>query len=161
MWIASEPDVVETSNLNNGIQDGSYSTEDYILTTKTFDGAEMVRVNISYGLSPGAFIALVEGSWGGIYNDGEPSGYYELIDTWDEQTALNESKSYTFLGDTITLEFQAETDPDNGNDYGVYATFYPIYSSEQPGTEGTIIHSYVASYGSYSTTTTWTSTCLS
>ena len=159
MYIATNPEVVETSNLTNGVQSGSYAYDEHVLQTKTFNGASKVRVVVNYGLSDEAGITVAEGAWGG-WDEGDPPGKHYDIFTWELNGNTTGIETYTVDGDAATIEMRAfnvpNSDHDYANyDYGVYARFYPIYTTEQSGTEETSICSYTAQTGAYAQTTTW------
>ncbi|MBQ6414464.1 hypothetical protein IJI28_02495, partial [Candidatus Saccharibacteria bacterium] len=155
MYIATTPEVVETSNLTNGVKNVSYTSDDHVLQTKTFSGASKVKVVVDYGLTNEASITVVGGTWGG-WNDGAPIGTCYSIDTRNEGGNTTGTRTYIINSDTVTIELWTYNEAISGYDYGMYAKFYPIYTTEQSGTEESEEY-YNANVdtGTYATTTNW------
>ncbi|MBR3353495.1 hypothetical protein IKG49_02795 [Candidatus Saccharibacteria bacterium] len=151
-YIAIVPEIVETSNLTNGIQDGSYTDSELIFQTKTFTGANKIKVVVDYAVTADtAGIGIIEGTWNGDWNN-PPETYYKI------QPFNNESSTeeYILNGDTATIYINSYRAAQSGYDYGFYTRLYPIYAAEH---ENTGIMSttcgLIAQNGTYAQTTTW------
>ena len=155
-YIGTTPTVVETSNLTDGVQDGAYGSNESILQPVSFTGADKVKVVVRYGFSD-AFGVIIEGEWDG---NSQPGNYVYVGGGDPEEnpeTFIKGVYEYTFDSDAVTLFMQSSDDAEPGYDYGMYALVYPIYSTEQPGTEENLIceiNSNPAS-GTYATATPW------
>ena len=158
MYIAAIPTVVETSNLTNGNQSGSYASDEHVLETKSFTGASKLKLVVDYGLTDEAGITVAEGAWGGWDDDDVPTGTYYSINTWDEGDNIAGSKTYIINNDTVTIEMNAYNAPQGNTnyDYGMYARIYPIYITEQSGTEPSVEFATLSvDKGTYVQTTDW------
>ncbi len=150
MYIATTPLIAKTSNLDNeGNQSGSYPTGT-TLTPITATGADKMKVVIRYGLSSGTFFPVIEGEYNG---QGEPASSYEVLQSPAAGTA-----TYTFNGDVVTFYMMVNSAPTatDGQDYGYFAEVYPVYTTEQAGTEASDEFAAIAAdTGTYATTTDW------
>ena len=141
MYVGTTPaETVGTSNLVDGEYDGTpYSEDEFIHETYTLDGADMVRVVVDYGLTGDTgSITIAEGEWEGwAYED--PEGMYYEIWPVDEETDspvdVVGTRTFDIEGDTVTFEISIWGEPIEDYDYGAYAKFYPLYYTEQSGTE--------------------------
>ncbi len=152
-----EPDVIKSSNLaNDGTKIRSYSSDDSVVDTKTFSGADKVLVVVDYGLNVYDNITVVKGQWGGYDVDGEPTNKnYRIHYSIDEMYELvSDTKTYTIDGDSVSIEFRSWGDGTEGYDYGMYARLYPLYYGEREGAElsQACFVNYVAADGAYSQT---------
>ena len=149
MYIAANPLIAKTSNIDNeGNQSGSYPTGT-TLTPITATGADKMKVVIRYGLSSDTFFPVIEGEYSG---QGEPARYEML------QGPATGTATYTFNGDAVTFFMMANSAPTatDGQDYGYFAEVYPVYITEQSGTEASDeFASIAADTGTYATTTDW------
>ena len=153
MYIATTPTVVETSNLTNGVQSGSYADDEHVLETKSFAGASKVKVVLDYGLTHQADITVVEGAWGGR-DDGSPAGNYYYYYT--DGGNITGSETFVMNGNTVTVEMYGYNTAVSGYDYGMYARLYPIYTTEQTGTESSSEFVTISTdTGTYAQTTDW------
>lgn len=153
MYQGTTPTVVKTSNIaSDGTQNGAYTDSEEVLQPVSFAGASKVKVVIDYGITADTMgVEIVEGDWDGNW-DNLPSNYYEIYSSDDNLTGTN---TYTINGDTVTLYTMSFGTPESDYDYGMYARVYPIYATEQSGTEEISVCSYGAINGTYTTTTTW------
>lgn len=154
MYIATTPVVVETSNLTNGVQNGGYTDSESVLLNRTFTGASKVKVVVDYSITfDTATLVAIGDTWDGnwINYDYDEWGN-DFIDSYD---SISGTKTYIFNSDTVTVYIESLGVPESGYDYGFYARVYPIYTTEQSGTEETSICSLVTQMGTYAQTTTW------
>ena len=162
MYVGTTPEILETSNLTNGVYDGTpYSDGEIVYDVVTLDGADKVKVVIDYGLTGDTGnITIAEGEWGG-WDDDDPEGYYYEINSWggpdDEPLDITGTKTFYFDGDTVSLEMDSWGEPIDNYDYGMYARFYPLYDTEQSGTEETLVCSLSSTplSGAYVEPNTW------
>lgn len=133
MHITTTPEIVETSNLTNGVQDGGYSDHEYLLETKTFNDAIKIKVEVDYNVTGNsARMIAFDGEWDGDW------GYWN--DTWESygwiENGQNASgtKTYIIEGDTATIYAESWDTPESGYDYGFYAKVYPIYADAHEDT---------------------------
>ncbi len=155
MYMSTTPEVVETSNLTNGVQSGSYSNSENVLYSNTFNGASKVRVVVDYGITGNtAELLAIDDVW-----DGDWDNYNE---DWNDNWIYNDSditgtKTYTFDGDTVTIFSDSWDNPVSDYNYGFYARVYPIYATEQTGTEEASICEISSTpvSGAYAETTIW------
>ena len=147
-YIATTSEVIETSNLADGVQNGSYANGEEITETKTFDGASKVKVEISYGISSDTILAVVPDTLQNATS--ENTDYISM-----GESNLSGAFTKTYDGNTVSVGFVAEAAPTSGEgyDYGMYAKFYPIYDTEQPNTVENSRCRYIADNGTYTDTT--------
>ena len=145
MYIAANPTIIKTSNLNNdGTQNGPYADGEEIDELLSFPGASRIKVIIDYNTTRNtAGIEIYEGDW----DTKVVSYYYSYTDL------VGEKVTYLFDIDEITIAFYGYGIPNSEHDYGLYAKVYPIYTTEQANTEP-YCH-YVEGMGDYAETTTW------
>ena len=162
MYMRTVPEVLETSNLENGVYDGTpYSDEELVYDTFSFNGADKIKVVVDYGLTGNTgSITIAEGEWEGWAVE-SPEGLYHQIISWDEDTDddinLTGTKTFYIDGDTVTIEMDSWGEPIDDYDYGMYARVYPLYETEQSGTEETLVCglSDTPLIGAYQETATW------
>ncbi len=153
MYIATTPLISKTDNISNdGTQNGSYPVTSGAPTPVpiTATGANKMKVVIRYGFSQNTMMAVIEGAYDG---NGAPAGSYEML-----QGPATGTATYTFDGDTVTFYMMAQSAPTttDGQDYGYFAQVYPIYATEQEGTEPSDEFASVSTdTGTYATTTDW------
>ena len=133
-YVGTTPTIVKSPNVSD---DGSlirnYNNEN-VFQTVSFNGATKIRVVLDFGIVHNTGIYIVEGDeWGGISEDGLPSGDYYGVSGWDNMSDgiqwYNGTRTFVLDGDAVTLELNGQ----DGGNYGMYARVYPIYSSEQAG----------------------------
>ena len=152
MYIATTPLISKTDNISNdGTQNGSYSATSGEPTPVpiTATGADKMKVVLRYGFSEGTMMAVIEGNWDG----GSEPNKYEMLEGPSTGT-----ETYFFNSDTVTFYMMAESAPTatDGQDYGYFAQVYPIYATEQEGTDSSDeFISLTADTGTYATTTDW------
>ena len=152
MYIATTPLISKTDNISNdGTQNGSYPATSGEPTPVpiTATGANKMKVVIRYGFSQETMMAVIEGNWDG---DSEP-GNYEMLEGPSTGT-----ETYIFNSDTVTFYMMAESAPTatDGQDYGYFAQVYPIYATEQQGTEASDeFATLTTDTSTYATTTDW------
>ena len=150
MYIATTPEIVKSSNVaSDGTKNTAYAAGINELIPFTAAGADKLKVVISFGISEGAGLAISRGNWDGM---SEP----DLIIAEDEN--LVGLDTFIFDGDTITFDL-ADFNGDGpiaGYDYGFWAQVYPIYATEQSGTEASDeFATFTTDTGTYATTTDW------
>ena len=151
MYMGTVPEVVETSNLTNGIPNGSYTDHEDVLQSITLPNADKVKVVVDYGITANTmYVMMAEDIWDGDW-DNMPDTYDEIYDNLNN---ISGTESYIFNGDTVTIDMISFNAPEVGYDYGVYARFYPIYATEESDTEEIPVCSYTATGGAYTQTTT-------
>jgi uncharacterized protein (TIGR02145 family) len=94
-------------------------------------------------------MAVIEGNWDG---SSEPNKYEML------QGPSTGTETYIFDGDAVTFCMMANSAPTatDGQDYGYFAQVYPIYATEQEGTEASDeFAGLTTDTGTYATTTDW------
>ena len=152
VYIATTPEILKSSNIgDDGVQNGSYTDSEDNTRTFTFAGASKVKVVLTYNISAGgAEILMNEGTWS--WDDGIP-----VVDLYSDNDNLSgKDEVYVFNGDSVTIQMGSWSVPVSGHDYGMYARVYPIYVTEQEGTESADeIISLTADTGTYATTTDW------
>ncbi|MBR2994442.1 hypothetical protein IKF32_00790 [Candidatus Saccharibacteria bacterium] len=152
MYIATTPQIVKSSNVNSdGMQNGAYTNNEAVLTPITVIGASKMKIEMQYGISSGTLVGVTQGEWNG--DSSALPGDHEVI---TEQSSGN--ATFVFEGDTVTVGIMntSGTSPTEGYDYGFYARVYPIYATEQEGTEPSDeFASLTTDTGTYATTTDW------
>ena len=153
MYIAVTPQIVKSSNVDiDGNQNGAYGANELTFTPITATGASKMKVVLRYGISNGTLVGAAQGVWNGDFASLPEN--YEIITNESDGEA-----TYVFEGDTVTVGIlnEAGESPSSGHDYGLYAKIYPIYTTEQPGTEMSDEYStsLIATSGTYAETTTW------
>ena len=150
IYIATTPLIAKSDNVaNDGTQNASYATGE-TLTPITATGASKMKVVVHYGLSTDTYLPIIEGE----YTDTsvQPDNYETL------QGPATGEATYVFDGDAVTfymIAYSAPTSTD-GQDYGYYAEVYPIYDTEQTGTEEVIDSiTFSTENGTYAQTTDW------
>ena len=150
IYIATTPLIAKSDNVaNDGTQNASYATGE-TLTPITATGASKMKVVVHYGLSTDTYLPIIEGE----YTDTsvQPDNYETL------QGPATGEATYVFDGDAVTfymIAYSAPTSTD-GQDYGYYAEVYPIYDTEQTGTEEVIDSiTFSTETGTYAQTTDW------
>ena len=151
MYIATTPEIVKSSNVNNdGTKNSAYTSDVNELTPITITGATKLKVVIDYAVSNGTGLAIATGNWDGS------SMPDEIIVNGDMNASGTDT--YIFNGDTITFNLAnwGEQTPVADYDYGFYARVYPVYDTEESGTEVTDeFANLTVDTGSYATTTDW------
>ncbi len=149
MYIATTPLIAKTANVgDDGTQNGSYTTGN-TLTPIAATGASKMKVVIRYGLSSGTSLDIIEGN----YDGSGTRGYSEWLPTSSTGEA-----TYVFNGDAVTFDMHAYIAPTSadGQDYGYYAEVYPIYATEQTGSEPSAEYTIMLpEEGTYVQTTGW------
>ena len=149
MYIATTPLIAKSANVgDDGTQNGSYATGDTLIPIIA-TGASKMKVVIRYGLSGSTVLPVIEGDYDG---QGAPD-HYEMIEGPATGTA-----TYIFDSDTVTFYMVAYSAPTStdGQDYGYYAEVYPVYTTEQIGTEPSTEFAIGAvEEGTYAQTTDW------
>ena len=153
MYIATTPLIAKSPNVaDDGTKNTAYASDVNVLTPITATGASKMKVVVQYGVSADTGLLVVPEYWNG---DGYPSTY-EMISN-GSNNAFN-TATYIFDGDSITMYMEnfAGSTPTTDYDYGFWAQVYPIYTTEQSGTEASDeFATFVASTGTYATTTDW------
>ena len=152
MYIATTPEILKSSNIgDDGMQNGAYTDSEDNTRTFTFAGASKVKVVLTYNISArGAQILMNEGTWS--WDDGDPA--VKLYSS--NENLSGEDEVYVFNGDSVTIQMNSWSVPVSGHDYGMYARVYPIYATEQEGTEASDEFASVSTdTGTYTTTTDW------
>ena len=149
MHIATTPLIAKTANIgDDGTQNGSYTTGN-TLTPITATGASKMKVVVHYGLSNGAYLSIIEGDYDG-------SGAISYVN-YLTGPRTGEA-TYVFNGDAVTFRMDAYSTPTStdGQDYGYYAEVYPIYATEQTGSEPSAEYTItLPEEGTYVQTTDW------
>ena len=152
MYIATTPEILKSSNIgDDGMQNGAYTDSEDNTRTFTFAGASKVKVVLTYNISAGgAEILMNEGTWS--WDDGDPAiNLYSYNDN-----LFGEDEVYIFNGDSVTIQMDSWRVPVGEHDYGMYARVYPVYATEQVGTEPSDeFASLTTDTGAYATTTDW------
>ena len=148
MYIASTPVIAETSNLINGEQTGgAYTDSENVLLNQTFTGASKTKVVVDYGFTGDtAELLVINESW-----DGDWDNYNS---NWDDDWLYSDvnisgTKEYTLEGDTVTIFGDSWGTPVSGYDYGFSARVYPVYATEQSGTDPINLYDITDSTGTY------------
>lgn len=149
MYIATTPQIAKSSNVaSDGTKESAYSSNANELMPVTASGASKMKVEVDYGVSAGTVFAVIEGNWEG---QSEPTKY-ELI-FGENATGTT---TYVFDGDAVTFYMRSEGSVASGYDYGFYAQVYPIYTTEQTGTELSEEYAMMlVDEGTYAQTTDW------
>ena len=147
MYIGTTARIAKSPNVKeDGTQDGGNAAGTDVYETVTFAGAVKLKVVINYNLTTdgNTFIYYVDA--------GEDN--YEDAPNWIEIDDGNEGTETIYLnGESVTFNTYAD---DASNDYGFYAQVYPIYATEQEGTEVSDEFASVSTdTGTYVTTTDW------
>ena len=153
MYIATTPLIAKSPNVaDDGTKNTAYASDVRTVAPITATGASKMKVVVQYGVSADTGLLVVPEYWNG---DGYPSTY-EMISN-GSNNAFN-TATYIFDGDSITMYMEnfAGSTPTTDYDYGFWAQVYPIYTTEQSGTEASDeFATFVASTGTYATTTDW------
>ena len=153
MYIATIPEILKSSNIgDDGMQNGAYTNNENNTRTFAFTGASKVKVVLTYNISAGgAEILMNEGEWNWD-DDGPPA-----VNLYSDSDNLSgEDEVYIFDGNSVTIQMDSWDIPVSGHDYGMYARVYPIYATEQEGTEASDEFASVSTdTGAYATTTDW------
>ena len=155
MYISQEdPEIATSSNFDEyGEFQDSYSYDEETIVPITIEGAKKLWVNIDWGIDSGTSIMIVQGNWDSF--EETPTSYYEKIDGQSDG-----SDRYIISGNTVTFMIK-NTDglaPASGYDLGFYAEVYPMYTTEEEGTELIEDEEFcwnVTAKGTYAETTTW------
>ena len=156
-YIGTTPTILKTSNLANDgarINGAGYTDYEYILEKVPFLGADRIKVEIDYGLTADtAGITIAEGDWDGGW-DNIPSVSYDI---YSQNENISGTETFVLEGDAVTLLMSSWATPTANYDYGMYAKFYPIYDTEETGTEEAFNCELNTSSvsGTYSTPTNW------
>ena len=146
--IASTPVIAETSNLINGEQTGgAYTDSENVLLSQTFTGASKIKVLVDYGFTGDTAELLViddtwDGDWDNWNSDWDDDWFYSDV-------SISGTKEYTLDGDTVTIFGDSWGTPVSGYDYGFSARVYPIYVTEQSGTNPINLYDITDSTGTY------------
>ena len=158
MYRGTTPTIVKTSNLaNDGTKNNAYASQENIVQSVPLNGADGVQVVIDYGLTDEALVTIAEGAWDG-WDEEDPPGKYYQIATWNSPETdylISGTKTYSFESDTVTIEIKSWNAPTTNYDYGVYAKVYPVYETEQTGTEEISFCTFGPISGTYAETTIW------
>ena len=153
MYIATTPLIAKSPNVaDDGTKNTAYASDVRTVAPITATGASKMKVVVQYGVSADTGLLVVPEYWNG---DGYPSTY-EMISN-GSNNAFN-TATYIFDGDSITMYMEnfAGSTPTTDYDYGFWAQVYPIYTTEQSGTESTDeFTTFAADTGTYATTTDW------
>ncbi len=155
MYVGTTATISKSANVSNGgTQSGAYYTGEEINTLDpiTLTGADKIKVVLRYGLTADSGEVLIaEGNWDGDSNI--TGAYYDLYSSSDNLSGTN---TYVFDGDTITIAMWAWDTPVSGYDFGYYAQVYPVYTTEQSGTEASSdLVTITTDTGTYANTTDW------
>ncbi len=149
MYQETNPLISKSTNLNNdGTPSGSIANGDSYGDTVQKSGADYLRIVLTYDVDP-------EGTT--IDN---ANGEIEVSnDDWDTYSAYygNGTETIIIEGDTVYFWISIWGDVAENHDYGYYAQVYPLYGTEQTGTEETSVCQVDATpiSGTYAETTTW------
>ena len=132
-YTATAPEVLETSNLTNGTQSGGYTNNEYILQTRTYDGATKIKVEVDYSITAyTAKLIVFNGAWDGDWSNWNNSwDGFGWINSGDNTTS---TRTYMIDDDTITVFAESWDTPESGYDYGFYVRIYPIYDETHENT---------------------------
>ena len=149
MYIATTPLIAKSSNVaEDGTKNTAYASDVNETVPVTVSGAKKMKVVVTYGVTSGTGLAVIEGS----VNDGGKSTVI-AYDT-DKQGV----ETYIIEGDTVTFvlnDFSSSV-PVADYDYGFWAQVYPIYITEQTDTElSDDYHTYSPSRGNYTQPVDW------
>lgn len=124
-YVGTDYQVSHTSNIDeDGNQNGRYTEDEFILQTYSFDGADMLKVDITYDFSSNAEAAIITGAWDGSGELGE----YQIIQN-------NGTKTIIVQGSAVTMYMESWGAVEDEHNYGYYTKIYPIYNDEREGTE--------------------------
>ena len=133
LYTTATPEIIETSNLTNGEQNGSYTDSEYILETRTFDGASKIKVEVEYGITGDSFgVSIFNESWDGDWSNWK--GIWNSNGYIGSDESVSDTRTFIIDGDTVTVYAEAWNTPVSGYDYGFSAKIYPIYTTEQENT---------------------------
>ena len=155
-YVGTTPSISKTPNVNNdGTATSGYQ---YNYTQKdpvTFTGAIGLKVEISYGVENNYdFVYVFEGSYNGDITDHMDAGQLKTYNGYSNGFEPGASETFYVNGNTVTFAFFADDYEDDGY-YGYYAKVYPIYDTEQSGTEVVPVCELGVHSGAYTTTTAW------
>lgn len=127
MYVSNTYQEVMTSNISTGgTASTPYPLDESLWEPVTINGADKLKVEITYGISEVSAI-LIEGEWNGA---SAPAHYEIIADPYSSGT-----KTFIVDGDTVNILFDAPGyELESGYDYGLYAKIYPAYNTEQAGT---------------------------
>ena len=151
-YVGANYQEVMTSNITTGgTQNGAYATNERVMQPVTIAGADKLKVEVRYGITGGAIVAI-EGNWDG---NSTPDNYEVIVDG----EYLNGTKTALINSDTVTILMINGAAPEQGYDYGMYVKVYPVYDIEQPNTTYEVFPgndcSLVPISGTYVETTAW------
>ncbi len=154
------PVVSKTGNMDdNGNATGPLDEGDSFLNPVTVPGADMLKVELKYNAGENLCFGMI-----GTYEDDENYSYCQDGSYWDyhdyrfQTWGGNGTETIYIHGDTVTFDFATWGDDyDENNTWGYFAKVYPLYESEQLGSEGVSVCgiNHTPENGSYATTTTW------
>ena len=153
MYIATTPLIAKSPNVaDNGTKNTAYTSDTRAVVPISATGASKMKVVVQYGVSAGTGLLVIPEYWNG---DGFPFTYEMVSD--GSNNAFN-TATYIFDGDSITMYMEnfAGSIPTTDYDYGFWAQVYPIYTTEQSGTELTDeFTTFAVDTGTYTATTDW------
>ena len=153
-WIAVTPLIAKSTNVaDDGTKTTAYASDANDLVPITAAGAIKMKVVVNYSVSTGTGLFVISGIWNG---EGSSSMKYEAISEGRQNASGTET--YIFDGDSITMFMMNPTGdaPTTDYDYGFFAQVYPVYATEQPGTEPSAEFAPLfAEEGTYAQTTLW------
>ena len=147
MYIGTTARIAKSPNVKeDGTQDGGNAAGTDAYDTVTFTGAVKLKIVLKYDLT-------ADGNTYVYYVDAAVNSYDDASN-WIEIAGGNEGTETFFLdGESVTFNTYASR---ASNDYGFYAQVYPVYATEQEGTEASDeVVSLTTDTGTYATTTDW------
>ena len=133
IYTTATPEIIETSNLTNGEQNGGYTDSENILETRTYDGAYKIKIEVDYDIT-GDSIEMIafDGSWDGDWNNwNDVWTSYGWIYGGEDTSG---TRTYMIDGDTVTIFADSWNTPVTDHNYGFSAKIYPLYTDEQENT---------------------------
>ena len=148
-YVSSDFEEYKTSNIGaGGIQNSGYSSEENIDKFISFQDADMLMVEMEYSIS--ADTARIE-----VYSQVDNDINYYI---YSETENLSGTKNFLVKGNEFNLYFYSWSEPQVGNDLGLYIKVYPVYYEQQSGTSFSTVGEtcgWQAISGTYAETTTW------
>lgn len=156
MYIGTTPTISKTPNVNNDGTASSGYAYNYTQTDPvTILGADQLKVEIDYGIEDGYdYLYVFEGTYSGEVTSGLDAGQIATLTGGNGEFTAGASTTLYIDGDTVTFAFFGDDYEDTGY-YGYYAKVYPMYTTEQTGTEESSVCVFSGVNGTYATTTTW------
>ncbi len=162
-YVGNTAEVIKTVNLDeDGVQDGNNSYVDnipdfegyYDLGSAYFEGATGIKVEVTYRISQYSVFYIYDSNWNIVNgrDDGKLGCYIEDVDGCSGTT------TYYIEGDYISIGLDGMNGINPNYNYGVYAKAYPVYETEEQGTNYELTHTvcnYSSASDNYDETTTW------